>query len=59
MKVSRKLSQKASIFSNLQIYEDIHEGFSFSVTLKADFYNNVPLQIFSLVKSYFIEIIVL
>ena len=59
MKVSRKWSEKASIFSKLQVYENIHEGFSFSIILKADFCNNVPLQIFSLVESCFIEIRVL
>ena len=56
MKISRKWSDEASIFSKLQVYESIHEDFSFSVTLKADFYNNVLLQIFSLAESCFIEI---
>ena len=44
MKVSRKWSEEASIFSKLQVYENIHEGFSFSITLKDDFRNNVILQ---------------
>ena len=56
MKASRKLSEEASIFSTLQVYENIREGFPFSMTLKYDFYNNVLLQIFSLVESCFIEI---
>ena len=34
MKVSRKWSEEASIFSKLQVYENIHESFSFSITLK-------------------------
>ena len=58
-KVSRKWSEEASIFSKLQVYENIHECFSFSITLKDDFCNNVILQIFSPVESYFIEIRVL
>ena len=45
MEVSAKWSDEASSFSNMQVYENIHEGFSFSVTLKADFCNNVLLQI--------------
>ena len=53
---SRKWLDEASIFSKLQIYENIHEDFSFSVTLKADFCNNVLIQIFSLAESCFIEI---
>ena len=56
MKVCRKWSEEPSIFSKLQVFESIHEGFSFSVTLKADFCNNVLLQIFSLVESCCIEI---
>ena len=32
-KVSRKWSKEASIFSELQVYENIHESFSFSITL--------------------------
>ena len=48
-----------SIFSKLQVYENIHEGFSFSITLNTDFCNNDLLQIFSLVESWFIEIWVL
>ena len=56
MKVSRKWSEEASIFSKLQVYENIHESFSFSITLKDDFYNNVILQIFSPVKSCFTEV---
>ena len=56
MKVCRKWSEGPSIFSKLQVFESIHEGFSFSVTLKADFCNNVLLQIFSLVEACCIEI---
>ena len=56
MKVSRKWSEEASIFSKLQVYENIHESFSFSITLKDDFCNNVILQIYSLVESCFMEI---
>ena len=48
--------REASIFSKLQVYENIHEGFSFSITLKANFRNNVLLQILTLVESCFIEI---
>ena len=59
MKVCRKWSGESSIFSKLQVFESIHEGFSFSVTLKAHFCNNVLLQIFSLVESCCIEIRVL
>ena len=59
MKVSRKWSEKTFILSNLQVYENTHEGFAFSITLKADFCNNVLLQIFSLVDSFFIKIRVL
>ena len=59
MKVSRKWSEEASIFSKLQVYENIHESFSFSITLKGDFCNNVILQIFSPVESCFMEIRVL
>ena len=59
VKVSRKWSEEASIFSKLQVYENIHESFSFSITLKEDFWNNVILQIFSPVESCFIEIRVL
>ena len=59
MKVSRKWSEEASIFSKLQVYENIHESFSFSITLKDDFCNNVILQIFSPVESCFMEIRVL
>ena len=43
----------------LQVYENIHECLSFSVIAKADFCNNVLLQIFSLVEFCFIEISVL
>ena len=43
----------------LQVYENIHECLSFSIIAKADFCNNVLLQIFSLVASCFIEIRVL
>ena len=56
MKTSRKRSDEASIFSKLQVYESIDEGFSFSVTLKPDFCNNVLLQTFSLAESCFVEI---
>ena len=59
MKVSRKWSEEASIFSKLQVYENIHESFSFSITLKEDLCNNVILQIFSPVESCFMEIRVL
>ena len=48
--------EEPSIFSNLQVFESFHEGFSFSVTLKADFFNSVLLQIFSLVESCCMEI---
>ena len=40
----------------LQVYKNIHKRFSFSRTIKADFCNNVLLQIFSLVEPCFIEI---
>ena len=43
----------------LQVYENINECLSFSVIAKADFCNNVLLQIFSLVEFCFIEISVL
>ena len=56
MKASRKWSEEASISSKLQVYENICESFSSSVTLKADFCNNVLLQTFSLVESCFIKI---
>ena len=59
MKVSRKWSEEAFIFSKLQVYENIHESFSISITLKYNFCNNVILQIYSLVESCFIEIRVL
>ena len=59
MKVFMIWSEEASIFSKLQVYENIHESFSFSITLKADFWNNVHFQIFFLVESCFIEIRVL
>ena len=59
MKVSRKWSEEASIFNKLQVYENIHESFSFSITLKDDFCNNVILQIFSPVESFLMEIRVL
>ena len=49
----------SSIFSKLQVYENIHESLSFSITLKDDFCNNVILQIFSPVESCFMEIRVL
>ena len=54
--ISRKGSDEASIFSMLLVYESISEGFSFSVTLKADFRNNVLLHICSLAETCFIEI---
>ena len=44
------------MFSNLQVYENIQEGFFFSITLKADVGNNALLQMFSLVESCFTEI---
>ena len=50
MKVSRKWSKEAFIFSKLQVYENIHESFSFSITLKDNFCNNVILQIYSLME---------
>ena len=56
MKLCRKWSEEPSIFSELQVFESVQEGFSFSVTLKADLCNNVLLQIFSLVESCCIEI---
>ena len=59
MKVFRKWLEEASIFNKLQVDENIHEGFSFLATLKADFCNNVLLQIFPLVESCCIEIRVL
>ena len=59
MKASKKWSEEASIFSTLQVYENIREGFSFSITLKTDSCNNVLLQIFSQVESWFAEIRVL
>ena len=59
MKVCRKWSGESSIFSKLQLFESIQEGFSFSVTLKAHFCNNALLQIFWLVESCCIKIRVL
>ena len=59
MKFSWKWSEEASIVSKLQVYENVHEEFFSSATLKADFCNNVLLQISSLVDSCFIEIKVL
>ena len=59
MNVPRKWSEEASIFSRLQVYENIDESFSFSITLKDDFCNNVILQIFFPVESCFMEIRVL
>ena len=56
IKVSRIWSDEASIFSKLQVDENIHESFCFSITLKDDFCNNVILQIYSLVESCFIKI---
>ena len=56
MIISRKWSEEAFIFSKLQVYENIHESFSFSITLKDDFCNNIILQIFSLMESSFMEI---
>ena len=56
MIVSRKWSEEAFIFSKLQVYENIHESFSFSITLKDDFCNNAILQIFSLMESSFMKI---
>ena len=40
IKVSRRRSKEASFFSQLQVSENIHDGFSSSVTLKVDFCNN-------------------
>ena len=51
--------REASIFSKLQVYENIHGSFSISITLKEDFRNNVILQIFCPVGSCFMEIRVL
>ena len=59
MKFPWKWSQEASIVSKLQVYENVHEGFFSSATLKADFCDNVLLHISSLVDSCFIEIKVL
>ena len=59
MEVSNKWSEEASIFSKLQVYDNIHESFSFSITLEDGFCNNVILQIFSSVDSCFMEIRVL
>ena len=59
MKVPRKWSEEASIFNKLQVYENVHESFSFSIILKDDFCNNVILQIFSPMESCFMEIRVL
>ena len=56
MKVSRKWWEEASIFSKLQVYENIHESFFCSITLKDDFCNNGILHIFSLVESCFMKI---
>ena len=43
MKIFRKWSEDASSFSKLPVYENIHESFSFSITLKNDFCNHVIL----------------
>ena len=59
MQVTGPWSEEEPIFSKLQVYENILESLSFSITLKADFCNNALLQIFSLVESCFIEIRVL
>ena len=56
VKVSRKWSEEASIFNKLQVYENTHDSFSFSATLKNDFCDHVILQIYSLVESCFMEI---
>ena len=56
LKFSRKWTEEASIFSKVQVYENIYESFSFSITLKNDFCNHVILQIYSLVESCFMEI---
>ena len=56
MKVSSKWSGEAFIFSKLQVNENIYESFSFSITLKHDFFNNAVLQIYSNVESCFMEI---
>ena len=46
MKISLKWSDEATIFSKLQVYESIHEGFSFSVTLKAGFCSMFSFKFF-------------
>ena len=46
MKISRKWTDETSIFSKLQVYESIHEGFSFSVTLKAGFCSMFSFKFF-------------
>ena len=56
IKFFRKWSEEASIFSKLQVDENIHENFSLFIGLKDDFYNNVIHQIFSFVESCFMEI---
>ena len=56
MKVFRKWSEDVPILSKLQVYENIHEGLLFSITLKAYFCNNVVFQLLPLVESCFIEI---
>ena len=48
MKVSRIWSEEASIYSKLQVYENIHESFAFSITLKDEFCNHAILEIYSL-----------
>ena len=55
-KVSRRWSEETFIFSTFQVFKNIREGFSFSVTLKADFAMTF-LHIFPVVESCFIEII--
>ena len=44
MEVSNKWSEEASIFSKLQVYDNIHESFSFSITLEDGFWWPVTLQ---------------
>ena len=57
--VSQKWSEEESIFIKLKLDENIKEGFPFAITLKPDFWNDIFLQILSLVDSYFFEIRVL
>ena len=56
MKAFRKWLEEASLFKKLQVDENIPEGFSFSATLKADFCNNVLLQVNSLVEAVVLKL---